>query len=129
MTFDGDKVTKTGRTSRKTTGSLVDHSLSFQINKSFPIKGWFCFNNCYAIENNTADQPFFEPGDSGSGVYVIDNKNTLKPLGIAFAYSCSFTAVCKIDQVVEKLNLAIVRYHEKKDELEEPMECSETFLS
>lgn len=124
LTFNGDKVTKTGRTTGKTTGYLVDNSLSFRINKSFPSKGCFCFHNCYAIENNTGDQPFFEPGDSGSGVYVIVNENTLKPLGIAFANSCSYTAVCNIDQVVEKLNLAIVRYHKKKNELEEHMDCS-----
>lgn len=127
MTFNGDKVTKKGRTTRTTIGYLVDNSLSVRINKSFPSKGCFCFYNCYAIENNTADEPFFEPGDSGSGVYVMENEHTLKPLGIAFANSCSYTAVCKIDQVVEKLNLTIVRYHEKKNASEEPMDCSEVF--
>lgn len=114
LTFDGDRVTKKGRTTGTTIGYLVDNSLSVRINKSFPSKGCFCFCNCYAIENNTEDQPFFEAGDSGSGVYVIEKENTLKPLGIAFAKSCLYTAVCKIDKIVEKLNLEIVRYREEE---------------
>lgn len=119
LTFDRDRVTKTGRTTRTTTGYLVDNSLSCRIDKSLSSRECFCFFNCFAIENDTDDQPFFEPGDSGSGVSVIENENTLKPLGIAFAYSCAFTAVCKIDKIVEKLNLEIVRYRE-----EEPMDCT-----
>lgn len=58
------------------------------------------------------NQTFFKDGDSGSGVYVIENDGTLKPLGIAFAYLQlqSKTAVCRIDEIVDKFGLQIVRY-------------------
>lgn len=97
--------------------------------------------NCYAIEDNTDIQPFFLEGDSGSGVYVMENGKPSKPLGIAFAYLDSQTAVCNIAMIVDKLDLQIVRYlenkenlktfeelkipdEEKKGKLQEPMELS-----
>lgn len=72
-------------------------------------RGYFAFFNCYAI-GNTNNDVFFREGDSGSGVYVIENDGTLKPLGIAFAYMNSQTAVCGVNEIVERLNLKIVKY-------------------
>lgn len=135
MNFDGKvQVTKAGRTTGTTTGYLADNSLSVQINKTFTPNKSFYFVNCYAINDKTTEKAFFEPGDSGSGVYVLENGDTLKPLGIAFGTLYSCTAVCKINKVVENLDIAIVRYHEKKKKLtslqtaningDEPMDCT-----
>lgn len=134
-------VTKTGRTTGTTYGYLKDNCLTVRVNRSFLSRGYFAFFNCYAIENNTDIQPFFLEGDSGSGVYVMENGKPSKPLGIAFAYLDSQTAVCNIAMIVDKLDLQIVRYlenkenlktfeelkipdEEKKGKLQEPMELS-----
>lgn len=134
-------VTKTGRTTGTTYGYLKDNCLTVKVNRSFLSRGYFAFFNCYAIENNTDIQPFFLEGDSGSGVYVMENGKPSKPLGIAFAYLDSQTAVCNIAMIVDKLDLQIVRYlenkenlktfeelkipdEEKKGKLQEPMELS-----
>lgn len=79
---------------------------------SFPMDG-ATFTNCYTIENINNDDPFFRPGDSGSGVYVIRNRNPTCPLGIAFAFMNSQTAVCNISQIVDQLGLQIVRFVKK----------------
>lgn len=134
-------VTKTGRTTGTTYGYLKDNCLTVKVNRSFLSRGYFAFFNCYAIEDNTDIQPFFLEGDSGSGVYVMENGKPSKPLGIAFAYLDSQTAVCNIAMIVDKLDLQIVRYlenkeniktfeelkipdEEKKGKLQEPMELS-----
>lgn len=134
-------VTKTGRTTGTTYGYLKDNCLTVRVNRSFLSRGYFAFFNCYAIEDNTDIQPFFLEGDSGSGVYVMENGKPSKPLGIAFAYLDSQTAVCNIAMIVDKLDLQIVRYlenkenlktfeelkipdEEKKGKLQEPMELS-----
>lgn len=134
-------VTKTGRTTGTTYGYLKDNCLTVRVNRSFLSRGYFAFFNCYAIEDNTDIQPFSLEGDSGSGVYVMENGKPSKPLGIAFAYLDSQTAVCNIAMIVDKLDLQIVRYlenkenlktfeelkipdEEKKGKLQEPMELS-----
>lgn len=81
---------------------------------SFLSRGYIAFFNCYAIEDITEQEAFFRQGDSGSGVFVIEKDETLKPLGIAFASLFSQTAVCKIDSIIDKLDLTIVRYREDK---------------
>lgn len=42
--------------------------------------------------------------------FVIENDITLKPLGIAYAYLSSQTAVCRIKEIIKKLGLTIVKY-------------------
>lgn len=42
--------------------------------------------------------------------FVIENDITLKPLGIAYAYLSSQTAVCRIEEIIKKLGLTIVKY-------------------
>lgn len=59
------------------------------------------FKNCYGIKS-LRDEPFFEPGDSGAGVYLICNSTkTLKALGMVFASSHMMTAVCRLKPIVE----------------------------
>lgn len=87
----------------------MDDSLSFSLNGSN-------FSNCYGIENINDDDPFFLPGDSGSGVYVIKNRKPLLPLGIAFAFMNWQTAVCNISNIVDRLGLQIVKFGRNKDE-------------
>lgn len=45
---------------------------------------------------------------------MIEKDEILKPLGITFASLFSQTAVCKIDSIIDKLDLTIVRYREDK---------------
>lgn len=115
MIFEKDIVTKTGRTTGTTYGCLKENSLTVKVDTSFLSRGYFAFFNCYAIEDNTDDQLFFLEGDSGSGVHVMENGKPSKPLGIAFAFLDSQTAVCNIGIIVDKLNLQIVRYLENKE--------------
>lgn len=115
MTFDGEtKVTKSGRTTGTTIGDLTDDSLTVRVDTSFLSRGYIAFFNCYAVEDITEYGAFFRQGDSGSGVFVIEKDETLKPLGIAFASLFSQTAVCKIDSILDKLDLTIVRYRGDK---------------
>lgn len=95
--------------------------------------GYIAFNNCYAVENMGEMNNFFRPGDSGSGVFAIEYGQILKPLGIAFAFLSSETAVCKIDTIIDELDLTIVRYGDSKqkqtenissEKNQEPMECA-----
>lgn len=130
---------KLGRTTEKTFGELTDDSLSIKVpvDTSCLSKGYIDFFNCYAIKNIAGKEAFFSPGDSGSGVFVEEKDTPLKPLGIAFASLLSQTAVCKIDTIVNKLDLTIVRYTRTEDETSssetkntpkklrsEPMECA-----
>lgn len=115
MKLKEDIVTKTGTATETTRGRLMDDTLSLD----FDISGIkFESDSCYSIEYiDINDDPFFREGDSGSGVYVID-KDTgkpIKPLGIAFAYTNWRTAVCKIGEIVDELDLQIVRYFDNKD--------------
>lgn len=115
LNFDGEtKVTKSGRTTGTTIGDLTDDSLTVRVDTSFLSRGYIAFFNCYAVEDITEQEAFFRQGDSGSGVFVIEKDETLKPLGIAFASLFSQTAVCKIDSIIDKLDLTIVRYREDK---------------
>lgn len=108
MIFGEDIVIKRGKTSGITRGCLTEGTLSFPLYGSY-------FSCCYAIENIDNDGPFFLPGDSGSGVYVIKDGKPKIPLGIAFAFLNSKTAVCKISEIVDELGLQIVSYFEDDD--------------
>lgn len=101
-------VIKTGRTTGTTVGVLQNNILSVKVHHSILSRGFFAFFNCYAIGNTS--EVFFREGDSGSGVFVKESDGTIKPLGIAFAYMNSQTAVCRIDEIVKSLDLTIVKY-------------------
>lgn len=110
LTFGGTmEVIKSGRSTGTRVGVLQHNVLSVKVDKSFLSRGFFAFFKCYAI-GNIKSKAFFKGGDSGSGVYVIEKDGTLKPLGIAFAYLISQTAVCRIDEIIKPLGLEIVKY-------------------
>lgn len=114
--MDGNNVIKTGRTTGTTHGRLKLDSLSIRMDKSFAAKGYMIFNNCFEVIDKKGFEAFFEPGDSGAGVFVEKENGTLKPLGIAFASMNSQTAVCKIDAFVKELKLAIVNKQSREEE-------------
>lgn len=69
-----------------------------------------------ALPSNKWTLIFLDKGDSGSGVFVIDERdNSLKPLGIAFAFYCSKTAVCKIGQITDAFNVSVYDHEELMD--------------
>lgn len=104
---ENDIVTKRGKTTGTTYGYIINDSLAIEMDG-------YIYKNCYGIENINNDDPFFRPGDSGSGVYVIRGNNPIFPLGIAFALLRSQTAVCDISQIVDQLGLQIVRFAKNK---------------
>lgn len=110
LTFDGKtRVTKKGQTTGLTYGLLKSNCLSINIDFiRFPGRR-FSFNNCYEIKDEDTKKPFFQEGDSGSGVFVSENGKPQKPLGIAFAYQTDgdITVVCKIQPIIEACNLTI----------------------
>lgn len=114
LSFDENiEVTKTGRTTGITDGDLIDDSMSARIDKT-PFSGvFFSFDDLYVVQNQSKDKVFFEGGDSGSGVFL---KKQNQPLGIAIGHSetSPITLVCKIDKVLDKLDLDIVHYHGQK---------------
>lgn len=114
--MDGNNVIKTGRTTGTTHGRLKLDSLSIRVDKSFAAKGYMVFFNCFEVIDKKGFKAFFEPGDSGAGVFVEKENGTLKPLGIAFASLNSQTAVCKIDAIVKELKLAIVNKQSREEE-------------
>lgn len=104
-------VTKTGKTTSTTRGKLASEVEFISIpNRS----GLSCdFKNLYSVHNlGPPEPPFFEPGDSGSGVYLNgENDECYKALGIAFAYMYDEelveTLVCKIGAIVNAFNIYV----------------------
>lgn len=67
------------------------------------------------VEDRDKNERFFEKGDSGSGVFVIDEDQREKVLGVGIAVSVvekHEAYVCKIDKIVTNLALTLVRYTE-----------------
>lgn len=93
-------------------GRLLNGSWSPCVNPrvddiAWRIGGFYFFESCFAIED--MDDQFFDLGDSGSGVFLTENRNPTKPLGIAFAkldYE-PITFVCRINQIAEAFNLRV----------------------
>ena len=118
LKFNGTmRVTKIGRTTGKTVGLLSRENESISIpNRN--VDGGFCeFEDCYSIENCNSSSLFFDLGDSGSGVFLLDNfGNSNKALGIAFATGCEKTYVCKLKEIVKQFNLSVSSDEEPMDE-------------
>lgn len=106
---------KRGGSTGETEGLLTGNTLSVCVDKDFSFGGFYYFARCFSIES--IDRPFFEKGDSGSGVFVMENGKPTKPLGIAFAKLMinHNTAVCRIDKITEAFGLSVCQN-------EEPME-------
>lgn len=105
-------VLKRGGTTGKTFGRLLDGSHSPCVNPrlddiAWRLGGFYFFDRCFAVEDISG--PFFNLGDSGSGVFLTENEHPTKPLGIAFAkldYE-PITFVCRIDQVAKAFKLRL----------------------
>ena len=100
---------KKGRTTNVTLGTYdglcLLAKLCFGIEQNGP---YYYFEKCYRILDT--DKEFFQRGDSGSGVFLIDrNSSRIKPLGIAFGRCIGFTLVCKIKHIVERFQLSILK--------------------
>lgn len=116
-------VKKTGRTTGTTYGDLIEDSMSAKIEKTNLLNTYFRFSNLYLVEDASKETHFFKGGDSGSGVIVVGENVPDKALGIAMAYSAqsSKTLVCKIDKILNYLDLKI-RYLKREENTLEPYE-------
>lgn len=107
-------VTKTGKTTKKTYGYLTNDVMLADIS----IPGFLKKNSLpelCIVENRNEKERFFEKGDSGSGVFVVDEDQREKVLGIGIAVSDDEkheAYVCKIDKIVTNMALTLVRYTE-----------------
>lgn len=124
LQFDVSKVMKRGGSTGETEGLLTGNTLSVCVDKDLSSGGFYHFDRCFSIESS--GRPFFEKGDSGSGVFLIENGRPTKPLGIAFAKLSikHITAVCRIDKIAEVFGLSLYQNEEPKEAVqhEEPME-------
>lgn len=107
---------KRGGSTGETEGLLSGNLLSVCVDKDFNLGGFYYFSRC-CFSIKSIDRPFFERGDSGSGVFLMENGRPTKPLGIAFAKLLinHNTAVCRIDKIAEAFGLSVYQH-------EEPME-------
>ena len=80
-------------------------TLRFGIQQNGP---FYYFEKCYRILDD--DDEFFERGDSGSGVFLIDrNSSRIQPLGIAFGRCIGSTLVCNIKHIAERFQFSILK--------------------
>lgn len=107
MDVKGTTVRKKGRASGETEGILVSGMSTVFVNDfKSPFK--YQFDYCYEIKSKNANEKFFEQGDSGSGVYLIDRKGKKTPIGIAFAHRLDGTAyACRIEQITRAFNVSL----------------------
>ena len=100
------KVTKKGKTTDVTYGHIYQINISLRFQRPRQTR-WYVFENCYSIAKD--GKSFFEKGDSGAGVFLIDKQSKiLHPLGIGFSKG-KYTFVCKIQHVLERFNLKICK--------------------
>lgn len=95
------EVRKIGKETGTTEGYLTENILSVKVEG-------LIFKNCFAVRDTNVKR-FFESGDSGSGVFLKEEK-AMQALGIAFAFMDNHTLVCRIDKILDHLDLAIVQY-------------------
>lgn len=108
-------VKKRGRTTGDTIGKLVDDCLYICVDSTKVQGRYYVFEKCFAVKGRD-ETKFFDKGDSGSGVFLIDKKDkSLKALGIAFAFFQTKTAVCKIRQITDAFNVSVYGYEEPMD--------------
>lgn len=112
LVFNGSMlVKKRGRTTGDTIGNLVGDCLYVRMYSTQVHGRYYEFENCFAVKQIDINTPFFDKRDSGSGVFLIDAKdNSLKPLGIAFAFFCSKTAVCKIRSISDAFDVSMYEF-------------------
>lgn len=115
----GTLVRKKGRVTGITEGILVSGVSTIVVrNGVSPLK--YRFDYCYRIINMPGVKNFFKPGDSGSGVYLIDKEGEKKPLGIAFAYTeDGDTLACRIENITRAFDLLL---YDEEESVTEPMD-------
>lgn len=112
-------VRKKGKSTGITEGILVSGLFTIGISRIVSPK-IYRFDYCYRIIDKPGVRKFFEPGDSGSGVYLIDKRGKKKPLGIAFARSIyGDTVACRIENVTRAFDLSL---NDEEGPVTEPME-------
>lgn len=106
----GVRVVKRGSTTGVTEGIYRGVHSSGRIGPTVSSGRFYFFKNCFGICDQKNGPPFFQEGDSGSGVFQIDrNKRLLYPIGIAFGrlkYH-QLTYVCKIKDIATRFKLSI----------------------
>lgn len=101
------EVTKKGKTTDVTYGHIVEIDYCAKFPHPSQNGRYYVFYRCYRIAKH--GKTFFEKGDSGSGVFLIDNENSiLKPLGIGFLKG-KWAYVCKIKHVLDRFQLTICK--------------------
>lgn len=93
-------------------GYLEDESFIIKVNLCYFFNLYFVFYNCYFVWSFFEDKLFFVKGDFGFGVFVIDSDERIKLLGIVFVFLFYLVVVCKIDEIIDELDLNIVSYFE-----------------
>lgn len=93
---DGDIVTKSGRTTEVTQGTVIDTDYTGQITYS---RGTAVFTDCYLIQG-----AFSAGGDSGSPVLDLNGNYG----GALFAGSETHTIVCKLSNIESEGNVTLV---------------------
>jgi hypothetical protein len=98
------KVTKTGKETGKTKGTIIDNSAAIKIK----YKEYILFTNQITIKSDD-QKPFSSPGDSGSTV-IIDNNGEPKVVGLLVGGSEleNISVANQIGDVIKKLNIEIV---------------------
>lgn len=119
-------VKKTGKTTGETQGLLNGKMNSIKIERPADSYKFYTFNSVYVVDKKPGqNQLFSEPGDSGSGVFVVEDGKPDKALGIAIANTTisQETYVCKISNILKTLGLKLVKYRENNKE--QPLPCKD----
>lgn len=116
LTFDGTtEVIKRNRLSGNTYGVLIGNNVNVAV-RSCLSSDSLCLSNCFGVRSIKKNTPFFTTGEGGSAVYVKGKNNMLMALGIAFAFGADgLTYVCRIDNIIQALNVSIYQEEEEED--------------
>jgi len=94
-----DRVTKSGRTTEQTFGTIIDTDWNGMVQYS---RGVIFFEDCYLIQGENG--PFVEGGDSGSPLFNMENKLA----GVIFAGSNVVGIACKIENIEKEANVTLL---------------------
>lgn len=107
LRYGHSTVMKTGGTTGNTTGILTNNNTQFKMEFNGNTSTCFILSNCYEISDN--NHQFFAKGDSGSGVFLCNDKGirTNKAIGIGVAIRNNSTLVCNIREIVRAFNIDV----------------------
>lgn len=107
--YDNLKVYKRGRTTSVTEGRL-NGEMTLRIDNPHIQGAILTLKKCLQIERSNDGSIFFDGGDSGSGVFLLEEKTRrLNPLAIAFGMfeDSGTTLACPLENVLSTLNVSI----------------------